>query len=101
MNKDKVLQYLGLAKRANKIVSGETSVLEYIKKKDVYLVFLASDAMSNTTKRITDKTHFYNVSLNQSFNTDELNKAIGTSNRKVVGITDKNFTNMILSQLDR
>jgi len=41
------------------------------------------------------------VRLNRDFNTQELNKAIGTNNRKVIGITDVNFTNMILSQLDR
>lgn len=97
----RVLEYLGLCKRANKIVSGEAQVLEYIRTNKVKLVFLASDAMINTTKRITDKTSFYHVPLNHDFTTEELNKAIGTNNRKVIGITDPNFTKMIFSQLDK
>jgi len=72
-----------------------------IKKNKAFLVFLASDTLESTTKRVTDKATYYKVRLNRDFNTQELNKAIGTNNRKVIGITDVNFTNMILSQLDR
>lgn len=101
MNREKVLQLLGLAKRANKIVSGETSVLESIRNGRAVLVFLASDTLKNTTKRFVDKTGFYHVKLVQSFSTDEINKAIGTNNRKVIGITDRNFAHMIWGQIDR
>lgn len=101
MNRDKILQNLGLCKRANKIVSGEEQVLETIKTNKAKIVFLASDAGKNTTKRITDKTTFYNVLLNSSFSTEELNKAIGSQNRKVISINDKNFAKMIISQLDK
>ncbi len=101
MDKDKVIQFLGLCRRANKLVSGEASVIDMIRKNKVRLIFLASDTLSSTTKRITDKASFYKVRLNSDFNSEELNKAIGTNNRKVIGITDNNFTNMILGQLDR
>ena len=101
MNKEKVLQNIGLCKKARKIASGEEQVLDYIKSNRTKLVFLANDAGKNTTKRITDKSNFYKVNLITDFNTDELNKAIGTINRKVVAIKDKNFTKMILSQLDK
>ena len=101
MNKTKVIQSLGLCKRANKLVSGETGVLDRIRKQTVYLVFLASDAKKNTTKRIRDKSSFYKVKLIDSFTTEELNRAIGTNNRKVIGITDRNFTKMIELQLEQ
>jgi len=101
MNKEKIIKYLGLCKRANKIVSGEEQVLETIKKNIAKIVFLASDAGKNTTKRITDKSTFYNILLNSSFSTEELNKAIGKQNRKVISISDKNFAKMIISQLDK
>lgn len=97
---NKALQNLGLCKRANKLVSGEEQVLEKIKTNKTDLVFLASDAGTNTTKRITDKAKTYEVEVNHTFSTDELNQAIGTKNRKVVAITDHNFTKLIKKHLD-
>ncbi len=76
-------------------------VLEQIKKNGVKLVFLANDAMQNTTKRIQDKTSFYGVKLNQDFTSEELNNAIGTDNRKAIGITDSNFAKLIIRELEQ
>lgn len=95
-----VLNILGLCKRANRLISGEEIVLERIKTNRVYIVFLASDAGKNTTKRITDKAGYYKIRLVNQFSTEELNKAIGTQNRKVLAITDKKFTNLIIKKLD-
>ena len=101
MNRARVLQNLGLCKRANKIVSGEEQVLENIRSNKAEIVFLASDAGKNTTKKITDKSSFYNVRLNTSFSTEELNQAIGKENRKVIAVNDKNFAKILISQLDK
>ena len=95
-----VLSILGLCKRANRLVSGEEIVLERIKTNKVYIVFLASDAGKNTTKRITDKTSYYKIRLVNQFSTEELNNAIGTQNRKVLAVSDKKFTNLITNKLD-
>ncbi|OQX93293.1 MAG: hypothetical protein B6I17_03230 [Tenericutes bacterium 4572_104] len=100
MNKDKVLQYLGLCRRANKLVMGESFVVEKIKNKKTYLVFLAKDAGYRTTKKIRDKTKFYNIKLIEEFNTIEINKAIGRKNIKVIGIIDNEFYKMIEKQLE-
>ncbi|MBI9009106.1 MAG: ribosomal L7Ae/L30e/S12e/Gadd45 family protein [Tenericutes bacterium] len=95
-----VLNTLGLCKRANKLISGEELVLGKVKKNAVYIVFLASDAGKNTTKRMTDKTNFYKIRLVNTFTTEELNTAIGTQNRKVLAITSKDFTKLIEQKLD-
>lgn len=100
MDKIKILQDLGLCKRANKIISGEEQVLESIKSNSAKIVFLASDSGKNTAKRITDKSKYYNVRIDINFTTEELNNAIGTENRKVLAINDKNFAKMIISKLD-
>lgn len=97
---DSVLNTLGLCKRANKLVSGEAFVLNKIKSQSASIVFLANDAGKNTTKRITDKTTYYNIRLVTRFSTDELNKAIGLQNRKVLAVEDKNFTNLLIQKLD-
>lgn len=95
-----VLNTLGLCKRANKLISGEEFALEKIKSQKALIVFLANDAGKNTTKRITDKTTYYKIRLVTNYSSDELNKAIGTQNRKVLAVTDPNFTKLLLKKLD-
>ncbi len=86
---------LGLCQRAGFLISGEDFVLDGIKSKTLYLVFLANDASLNTKKRITDKAKFYDIPVCEDFNSDELSKAIGKTNRKVLGITDANFAKIL------
>jgi len=95
MNKEQILSFLGLCQKAKKIVSGEAFSLEQIKAKQAKLVFLASDAGVNTTKRIKDKSLFYEVEVIDSFSTEELSRAIGKNNRKVVTVIDKKFADKI------
>jgi len=86
-----ILQLLGLAMRAKKVVAGEDFCVEGIRSGEIKYVFLASDAGINTTKKITDKTKYYNVFLNNEFTSKELSNAIGKNNRMVIGIKDIGF----------
>lgn len=95
MNKTHVLSLLGLAFKASKLVTGEEMSLVRIKSKKAYLVFLASNAGPNTTKRVTDKCAFYNITLLNLFTSDEISNAIGKDNRMVIAITDFNFAKLI------
>ena len=90
-----VLQILGLAFRAKKVISGEDFCIEGIRKGEIKYLFLAKDAGVNTTKRITDKAKYYNVVLDTSFSSEELSSAIGKNNRMVVGIKDAGFAKKI------
>ena len=49
-----IYNFLGLAFRANKVITGE-SVLKGIRSKRVDLVIIASDASENTKKKYIDK----------------------------------------------
>jgi len=100
MNKQRTLQNIGLAMRAKALITGEEFSLVEIKKKAAYLVFLASDAGVNTAKRITDKCLFYEVPLITDFTSDELNKAIGKENRKVLAITSQKFAKLLKESLN-
>lgn len=57
-NSEKILQLIGLSKRASKISTGESAVLESIKK-DAFLVVISEDASSPTLKKLTDKCKSY------------------------------------------
>lgn len=95
MNNQKILGYLGLAARSRNIVTGEEQVLITIRNQSAKIVFLASDAGVNTTKRITDKCTFYHINLVTSLSGADLSKSIGKENRKVIAITDRHFAEMI------
>jgi len=91
MNKQKILNLLGLAQRARKLTLGEEFVLKQLIKEHS-LVFLASDAGENIKNKIIKKTDYYSVPLIDFFNSNELSKAIGKENRKVILVSDKGFT---------
>jgi ribosomal protein L7Ae-like RNA K-turn-binding protein len=80
--------------RARKIILGEEFVLKSMAKSNA-MVFIASDSGDNITKKINDKAAFYSCVVVDSFTTDELSKAIGKQNRKVLLLEDKGFIKKI------
>ena len=88
---NKILNLLGLAARARMITLGEEFVLKTLPKSSHNLVFLASDAGKNISGKIINKTDTYGALVIKTFTTDELSKAIGKENRKVILVTDKGF----------
>ena len=97
--KTKILNLLGLATRARKIILGEEFVLKAMRNTNL-IVFLASDAGSNITKKIINKAHTFNCTIIDIFTTDELSKAIGKENRKVMIIDDRGFNKKIQEYLN-
>ncbi|NHI67370.1 YlxQ-related RNA-binding protein [Lactococcus garvieae] len=89
-NTKKVLNLLGLAKRAGKVITGEELVVKAIQNGKASLVFVAHDVSENLNKKITDKSSYYEVSVLQTFSVNELSVAIG-ANRKVLAIADDGF----------
>src|SRR5690606_41035518 len=60
---DKLLQLLGLAMRANRVVTGTEAVLRAIRSGEARLVLVAEDASRGALKRVRDKCSFYSVPL--------------------------------------
>ncbi len=89
--KHKVLQLLGLATRAGKVVTGEELVVREIQGRRAHLVILAEDVSSNTMKKVTDKCSFFNVERHVWGSREELGHAIGKESRVVLAITDAGF----------
>jgi len=90
----RILNLLGLAKKAGKLVTGEDSVILSLQKKETKLVFVAKDASIQTIDKFEKKCFFYKVECISIFTCDELSNAIG-SDRKVIGVTDSGFANAI------
>ena len=89
-NRQKVLQSLGLARRARRLVTGTDLVIDQVRQGKACLVFCANDAGQSTRKKITDKCSSYNVTCSLEFSSAELSEAIGAK-RSVIAVTDAGF----------
>ena len=98
---DKVLNLLGIAKRAGRLTTGEEKTTESIQKQTAKLVFVASDASKNTSKKVKDKCSYYNIPLIDKYSNMELSQATGASNRVVLSITDSGFGNKLLELAEK
>ena len=56
-------------------------MIKAIQEEKAKLVFLANDAASNLTKKVTDKGHYYEVQVSTVFSTLELSTAIGRARK--------------------
>ncbi|MDN6770599.1 MAG: ribosomal L7Ae/L30e/S12e/Gadd45 family protein, partial [Lactococcus sp.] len=63
LNKTKLSNSLGMAKKAGRIATGEELVIKSIQAERARLVFVAHDAAPNLDKRITDKTTNYDIPM--------------------------------------
>lgn len=96
----KVLQLLGIAMRAGKVITGEELTIREIQNNKAKLVILSNDASANTLKKITDKCNFYNVEKHVFGSRAELGHAIGKESRVVLAIIDEGFTKKLSEYLN-
>lgn len=97
----KVLNLLGLARRAKKLIMGTDSLLSVLPSKKIKLIFVASDASSATKDKIDKKAYFYNVSVVTNYSTEELSKALGVGSIKIIGIIDDGFAKSMKEYIER
>lgn len=90
MNKVKVMNLLGLAQRAGKLVTGEELSIKEIRAQKAQLVLVANDAGKNTHKKVLDKSTYYEVPCFDSLTAEEITHAIGKP-RMVVCVMDQGF----------
>ncbi|MGY3766352.1 YlxQ-related RNA-binding protein [Vagococcus vulneris] len=89
-NNQNVLNMLGLAMRAGKLVSGEEITLKALKSKKLSLVLIAGDVSENTNKKIHDKCQYYETPVFTFMTKADISHAIGRS-RSIIGVTDRGF----------
>ena len=95
MNNNKILGLIGFAARARKICYGADSVEQEIKKKKVYLVLVANDASDRTKEKFVKLCEQYNIKTIIYSEIDLISKAIGKSNKAIIGIEESNIASEI------
>ena len=82
--------------RARQVLVGENLVLPSCSNHPGNVVFLASDAGDNITKKIIDKAASFDLRVIRDLQSDDLSQALGKQHVKVVLVTDKGFSNKFL-----
>ncbi len=68
------------------------AVVEGVKKQKVKLVIIATDTSEKSKKNIKYVCDNNKVQVIELSNIEEISKTIGKSNRAIIGIKDKNFS---------
>lgn len=95
---NKLYAMLGLARRARKLVIGESAITT-IQNQKARVVLVSDEASENTLKKVKDKCQFYNVTygiVNDNF----MNQAIGEFNTKIIAITDEGMAKKIREYME-
>ena len=91
----KILGLIGLAARARKISYGSDSVEINIKKGKIYIIIVAEDASSRTKDKFKKLSNDYKIPFVEIETIENLSKAIGKSNKAILGIEDINLSKEI------
>ena len=96
----KVDSYLGFAAKSRNLVSGYHTCLYGIRQKKLKLLILSEDLSENTVKKLTKLSEENGIPSRVYGKSGELSKATGNQERGIFGITDKNFADIILREID-
>lgn len=95
MINNKILGLIGLAARARKVCFGADMVEERTNKKKVKLLIIAENASIRTKDKFKKLAEKENVPIIIKGEIEILSKAIGKSNKAIIGIEDTNLSNEI------
>ncbi len=96
---DRLLNFLGLCKRAGQLIAGTQTVIDAVKSGKVKLVLSASDLSDHSAGDAAYTAQRYGVVYQKLDRTkEELSAALG-KHCGIVGITDEGFANKILTMI--
>lgn len=96
----KVDSYLGFAAKSRNLVSGYHTCLHGIKQKKLKLLILSEELSENTVKKLSKLSKENEIPFRIYGKSEELSKATGSQERGVFGITDGNFADVIMKEID-
>ena len=89
---------LGLAYRARKVTVGTDITITALRNGKLSLILLATDASHTTKKKVYDKAKTYQVEVIEELKSFEISNALGKEDIKVIGISDKGFSQLLMDQ---
>lgn len=99
-SKNKIMSMIGMAYKANRVVSGEELLKKSIKEGKIKLIIIAEDASNNTKKRLINSALHYSIPYYICLSMDDLRRVISWKYRAFIGITDLNFSKILGKLID-
>lgn len=99
--RSKLHSYMGFAKKSGNLVMGFNTCVFTMAKKKMKLLIIAEDIAENSGKKIVKEANKHQVPYRIYGKTDELSEMAGTGGRSIFGITDQNFANVILKEIEK
>ncbi len=99
MKRDSVLSLVGIAKKADRIASGEFQTETAVKSGRASLVMISLEASGNTRKKFQNMCSYYQVPAYLYGSREELGAASGTGFRAVLAVTDAGLAEAIVKKL--
>ena len=93
---NKILGYVGLAKKAGKLSDGTDACITNIRSGKSCLVLLAEDTSEATAKKVNDKCKYYGVKVITYGNMEILGNSVGREITACVSVNDNSFAQAIL-----
>ncbi|MBR1743523.1 MAG: ribosomal L7Ae/L30e/S12e/Gadd45 family protein [Lachnospiraceae bacterium] len=101
MDSEDVLRFLGLAKRAGHLVSGEFMTENAVRSGEAALVVIAGDVSSNTEKKFKNMCEFYEVPIRKLADKESLGHSLGKEYRASLAVTDEGMAKTVLEKMQR
>lgn len=98
--RSKLESYMGFARKSRNLIMGFNTCVLAMNKNRVKLLIVAADIAENSGKKIEKEAKKHQVPYRVYGTTDELSQMAGTGGRSIFGITDENFANVILKEID-
>ncbi len=100
MNNDRLLSFLGICKRAGRLVSGADTVTKTVNEGKALLILYASDVSENSLKQVLRAAKEQGTPVKQlPYPKEELSLALG-KHCGIICTTDKGFADKILTLID-
>lgn len=97
---DKILNMLGLMRRANAIQIGETNTGSAVRAGKGKLLLLAADASDNAKSRAQGFARGRNITtVSLPYTKEEISAAVGVSGCSMASVTDLGFANALMKAL--
>lgn len=99
--KNNIYSFLGLAKKADKLLSGGYACKRAIKSQKIFLVILAEDASDNTKKEFINACNSEGIEIRFFGEKELLGRFIGKGMRSVIAVLDENFAKGLIEKIDK
>lgn len=93
---NKFLQFIGLCKKAGKLLEGYNRCEEYISKDKVELVIISEDCSNNTRDKFVGYCEKKNIPYINGLTKQDLGNAVGRVEINILGVIDKNMSERLL-----